>query len=157
MRPTLLRSMPSPSSTATVRLYGFLADADATASIIFLQAGLEDPALHQRYLGDLRKASEQLAIVARQVGSTSGAQKAVGTIAEGLPLYAGDVDSARANIRQGFPVGASYLRDASDRMRGQGGFATRGGMLPAATALYERGRGCSTTTTRPARQAPRWF
>jgi hypothetical protein len=127
-----------PELTATVRLYGFLADADATASIIFLQAGLEDPALHQRYLDDLQNASEQLAIVARQVGSSPGARKAVGTIAAGLPLYAGDVDSARANIRQGFPVGASYLRAASDRMRGQGDFAEEGGILPAATALYER-------------------
>ncbi len=125
-----------PELSATVRLYGFLADADATASIIFLQAGLEDPALHQRYVDDLRHAGEQLAIVARQVGSSGAARRAVETISIGLPLYAGDVDSARANIRQGNQVGASYLRDASDRMRGERQFSEQGGILPAATVLY---------------------
>jgi hypothetical protein len=36
-----------------------------------------------------------------------------------LTVYAGDVEAARANNRQGFPVGASYLNEASDLMQEQ--------------------------------------
>ena len=46
-----------------------------------------------------------------------------------LPIYSGLIESARANNRQGFPVGAAYLRPASDLMRTQ--------ILPAASTLYQ--------------------
>ena len=39
------------------------------------------------------------------------------TLATQLPVYTGLVEAARANNRQGFPVGAAYLRRASDLMR----------------------------------------
>jgi hypothetical protein len=109
-------------------LYVILADADAAASTIFLQAGFEPPALRQRYNDDLGRAGERLAaIAAADLGPD--ARAAVETLAEELPAYTGFVETARANSRQGFPVGAAYLRRASELMRVT--------ILPAATTIYE--------------------
>ena len=44
-------------------------------------------------------------------------------------MYAGQVESARTNNRLDHPLGAAYLRRASDSMRNS--------MLPAATSIYE--------------------
>ena len=54
---------------------------------------------------------------------------AIATIAQQLPVYTGLVESARTNSRLDFPVGAAYLRRASDLMRTS--------ILPAATSVYE--------------------
>jgi hypothetical protein len=45
-----------------------------------------------------------------------------------LPVYSGLIETARANNGQGFPVGAAYLREASDLRRAR--------ILPAAGRLY---------------------
>ncbi len=66
--------------------------------------------------------------VARLTESSGAGRDAIRTISQELPAYTGSVESARANIRQGFAVGGSYLRDASARMRDR--------ILPAATDLY---------------------
>ena len=50
-------------------------------------------------------------------------------ITQELPVYAGQVESARTNNRLDHPLGAAYLRRASDSMRNS--------MLPAATSIYE--------------------
>ena len=109
------------------RLYASLSDADATAATTFLRGGVEPPNLRGRYLADLRNASLQLAGLGRRVdGSVEAA--ATAAIAAELPVYSGLMETARANNRQGFPVGAAYVREASDLMRGK--------MLPAAGRLY---------------------
>jgi len=36
------------------------------------------------------------------------------------PIYAGEIETARADNRQGFPLGAAYLREASGLMRSTG-------------------------------------
>src|SRR5436190_893333 len=51
--------------------------------------------------------------------SAPQAARAIAAIAASLPEYTGLVETARANHRQGFPVGAAYLRDASELMRGR--------------------------------------
>lgn len=50
------------------------------------------------------------------------------TIGQELPVYSGLVEAARANNRQGLPVGAAYLRQASALLTGT--------ILPAASHLY---------------------
>jgi hypothetical protein len=50
-------------------------------------------------------------------------------ITQRLPVYAGLIDNARANNRQGFPVGSAYLRRASTTMRDE--------ILPSARRLYK--------------------
>jgi hypothetical protein len=108
-------------------LYASLADADATAATTFLRGGQEPSALRARYLADVRRASAQLADLGRRVEGPAQA-RAVAAAAAGLPTYTGLVETARANNRQGFPVGAAYLREASDLMRER--------ILPAAGELY---------------------
>jgi len=110
-------------------LYASLSDADATAATTFLTGGLEAPAQRERYASDLRAASGQLATLARQAGGYAQTRAAIGTLATQLPVYSGLVETARADNRQGFPVGAAYLRQASTLMREQ--------VLPAAGQLYK--------------------
>src|SRR5262249_40114488 len=99
------------------RLYASLSDADATAATTFLTRGIEPPARRQRYLADLRASSTHLIALERRSGDSAVVRNAVATIAGQLPVYTGLVESARANNRQGLPVGAAYLRQASELMR----------------------------------------
>ncbi len=110
-------------------LYASLSDADATAATTFLTGGLEPPARRERYAGDVRAASGEFATLAQQAGGSAQARAAVRTVARQLPVYSGLVETARADNRQGFPVGAAYLRRASMLMREE--------LLPAAGRLYE--------------------
>jgi hypothetical protein len=111
-----------------VTLYSSLSDANATATTTFLTGGLEPAARRAHYLQDLRLATGALTTLTREVGGSSAARAAVRTITDQLPVYSGLVESARANNRQGFPVGAAYLRQASTLLTGKS--------LPAAEQLY---------------------
>jgi hypothetical protein len=110
-------------------LYVALADADATASRAFLEAGQPSAATRARYREDLTTAARRLSSIASRPGAPRAARQAARTIAEELTVYAGRVEAARTNNQQGFPVGAAYLRDASRRMREE--------ILPQATRMYE--------------------
>jgi hypothetical protein len=118
----------APELATAENLYGNLADADTTASTIFLRAGQEPRQLRRRYLADVAAAGRQLADISRSADSSSAARRAMRTISARLPEYAGLVESARANNAQGFPVGSAYLREASATMHNE--------ILPAATDLY---------------------
>jgi len=117
-----------PALAAAQNLYGALADADATASTVYLKAGLEPAVLRQRYHDDVEAAGRYLAIVADAADISPHAQDQVRTITELWPQYTELVAEARFNSRQGFPVGARYLHQASDLMRTK--------ILPAATEIY---------------------
>ena len=110
-------------------LYLALADADATASTIFLRAGVEPPELRARYLEDLQRAGRQLATITADRDLSATAQDAIATISEALPEYASLVEAARTNNRLDFPVGAAYQREASHLMSST--------ILPAATTVFE--------------------
>jgi hypothetical protein len=116
-----------PLMVAADGLYASLSDADATAATTFLRGGIEPADLRARYVADLNRASAQLAGLGRRVQGSSEAAS-VAAIGAALPIYSGLMETARANNRQGFPVGAAYLRQASDLMRGK--------LLPAAGQLY---------------------
>jgi hypothetical protein len=116
-----------PVMVGAQRLYAALSDADATAARTFLQGGAEPAALRARYMADLRTASLELADLGRRVEGADEAA-AVAAISAALPVYSGLMETARANNRQGFPVGAAYVRQASDLMRGR--------MLAASRQLY---------------------
>ena len=111
-----------------VNLYGSLSDANATATTTFLVGGLEPPARRARYLRDVGIASNSLAELTRQVGGSGAARDAVATITGKLPIYTGLVEAARANNRQKLPIGAAYMRQASELMTST--------ILPAAGRLY---------------------
>jgi hypothetical protein len=115
-----------PLAAAAQQIYRSLSDADATAASAFLSTGTEPPALRQRYEVDIAQAGAALAKAAS--GSAGVAFPQVDMLNQQVPVYTGLVETARANNLQGFPVGASYLREASDLMRAK--------ILPAAQDLY---------------------
>ena len=106
-----------------------LSDAHALAAFSFLVGGTEPARSRQLYKRKLRDAATGLSELAAEVGETPGSGPALRDITQRLTVYSGLIDSARANQRQGFPVGSAYLRKASREMREQ--------MLPRAGALYE--------------------
>lgn len=109
-------------------IYQSLADADATASNAFLSGGLEPQADRDHYLSSVAQASTALGDASALAGTSSATAGDLRTLTNDLPLYTGLVETARTDNRVGFPVGAAYLRDASDLMRRQ--------MLPAAQHVF---------------------
>lgn len=120
------RSQTEPLLAHAANLYSALSDANATEATALLSGGLEPPAKRARYLADLRVASNALSTLTRESGTS--ATGALNTIADQLPVYSGLVESARANSRQGFPIGAAYLRAAV--------LVSTTKMLPAADLIY---------------------
>jgi hypothetical protein len=117
-----------PLSAAAQQIYRSLSDADATASSAFLSGGSEPAQLRDRYEVDLAQAGAALAKAASDVGGIIFAEQQADTLGKQLPVYAGLVETARANNRLGMPIGAAYLREASTLMRSK--------ILPAAQELY---------------------
>lgn len=100
----------------TQELRNDLVSADATATNAFLVGGLEPTEARARYEASLSEAAEavpSLAATARGEGEAAD----LATISDAVQRYAGLVESARANNRQGFPVGAAYLDQASAALR----------------------------------------
>jgi hypothetical protein len=109
-------------------IYSALADADTTAAQAFLAGGLEPAALTQRYDTDLDKATTALTSAARRTPDGGPTAQAIQQLAAGTAQYAALVATARANNRQGLPVGSSYLSAASN--------LNRDTLLPQAQALF---------------------
>ncbi|MBM2619849.1 hypothetical protein JIG36_30495 [Actinoplanes sp. LDG1-06] len=110
-------------------IYSALADADTTAAQAFLAGGLEPAALTRRYDADLERATTALTSAARRTEENGRAADAVRALSAGVATYAELVATARANNRQGKPVGASYLSEASR--------LNRETLQPQARALFD--------------------
>jgi hypothetical protein len=117
-----------PLSAAAQQIYRSLSDADATASSSFLSGGVEPGQLRDRYEVDVAQAGAALAKAAGDISGIQDAEQQVDVLGRQLPVYTGLVETARANNRLGLPVGAAYLREASNLMRTK--------LLPAAKELY---------------------
>lgn len=111
---TLDRS--EPLDNAAQNLYVALSQADASAATAFLSGGIESPQIRAQYQQALADAADALA-TATAGASDPQTRRIVGEIDADLPVYTGLVESARANNRQGFPVGSAYLREASGLMQ----------------------------------------
>src|SRR6516165_10615298 len=119
------------SSTETLsldgqRIYRALSDADATADSAFLPGGLEPINGLPRYQADIADAAAHLESATAAAGHSAAAAD-LATLSAGLPVYTGEVQTARADNRLGLPLGAAYLREASDLMRHK--------LLPAARSI----------------------
>ena len=93
-----------------------LVRADADATNAFLRGGLESAEQRQDYLDAVTQASRLIADAARAQPADNEALAALNTA---LIDYTGLIEQARANNRQGFPVGAQYLRNASTNLRAE--------------------------------------
>ncbi|WP_249401741.1 hypothetical protein [Streptomyces sp. YIM 121038] len=125
----LHRSQPLSADAAAI--YRSLADANTAASTGFLGGGQEPANIRERYQRDIERASEKLATAAANAGTggNGSSAAAISALNKLLPRYASLIERARANNRQGLPLGGAYLRYANDTMQ------TR--MLPAAEKLYK--------------------
>jgi hypothetical protein len=90
--------------------------ADATATNAFLVGGLEPPAQRATYDKALTTSSALIAQAARAQPADTVALEALN---QRMLDYAGSIEQARANNRQGLPVGAQYLRTGSAQLRGE--------------------------------------
>jgi hypothetical protein len=140
-------AVQEPLSLDAQQIYRHLSDADNTAATAFLAGGLEPPAVRQRYLADIQAAGAEIENATALGGATlGGAAKDLATLSEDLPTYTGEVETARADNRQGFPLGAAYLREASGLMRST--------LLPAADDMYTTENASLTTTSAQATGLP---
>jgi hypothetical protein len=90
-----------------------LAEANAAAANSFVAGGVEDRNQRALYEASLADAGRELEQAARLVDQDSEAHEALQALNVALPRYAGLIETARANNRQGFPVGAAYLNAAT--------------------------------------------
>ena len=92
-----------------------LVEADALATNAFLVGGLEPPEQREAYAAGIASASDALINAAANADDDDIDELA--TASESLTRYTGLIESARANNRQGFPVGVAYLKQASALLR----------------------------------------
>jgi hypothetical protein len=137
-----------PLSANAADIYRSLADANTTAAAGFLSGGDEPQEVRERYEEGIRTAAGLLSdAAARSTGSTTEEQQ-ITLLSEELPVYTGLVETARANNRQGLPLGGAYLRYADRQMQDT--------LLPAAERLYALERARAQADLDNARQWP-WF
>jgi hypothetical protein len=91
-----------------------LLSADAIATNAFLVGGLAPPAQRAAYDQAISSTSSLIAEAA-QAQPADGA--ALSALNQQVVSYAAMIEQARANNRQGLPVGAQYLRNASAELR----------------------------------------
>ncbi|MGH3720122.1 MAG: hypothetical protein ACRDRI_15020 [Pseudonocardiaceae bacterium] len=119
-----------PLNAHVTTLYRSLADADATVAAGYLSGGVEPSEVQARYHDDMVAATTSLAQAGTQAGGEVVTATRIADITTELPLYTGLVERARTNNRQGFAVGAAYLRRASKLMQNS--------ILPEAAELQQR-------------------
>lgn len=126
------RSQPLSADAAAV--YRSLADADTAAASGFLAGAQEPKDVHDQYERDIREASRLLVKAAANTDAATRSGQEIATLNVELPRYTGLIERARANNRQGLPLGGAYLRYANQKMSNV--------LLPAAERLYtaETGR-----------------
>jgi hypothetical protein len=89
-------------------IYRSLSDADATAASEFLAVRSDPSTLRARYLEGIARATEALTIASSRSANDPQAAGDLMLLAQQLPVYTGLVETARANNRLGYPLGAGY-------------------------------------------------
>lgn len=118
-----------PVIVISQNIQSLMSGADALAANSFLAGGLEPPIQRVRYQQDISQAQDNLTMAAQAGGQAAAAINAIRTLAEQDPVYTGLVETARANNRQLFPVGAGYLNRAHTVLTGT--------VIPAAQTLHD--------------------
>ncbi|MGA4998691.1 hypothetical protein [Streptomyces arboris] len=134
-----------PLSADAANIYRSLADADTMAASGFLAGAQEPKAVQDQYRKDIEEAARLLVKASANTDSSTSSWQEITTLNELLPVYTGLIERARANNRQGLPLGGAYLRYANQKMTNE--------LLPAAERLYaaETGR-----LDRDSADARRW-
>lgn len=122
----LLRSQPLSSDAASI--YRSLAHANTAASSGFLAGGQEPADVRKSYEDNIDLASKKLVAAASSTDGTSRSAELIAELNRLLPVYTDRISTARANNRQGLPLGGAWLRNANELMQDE--------MLPKAGSLY---------------------
>lgn len=141
-----LLDQSEPDAYSAQRLYTSLSVADASAGTAFISGGLEPAAVRDQYNQAIGEAAAELVAQSNRTGADQDSQLRTG-ISTGLPVYAGIVETARADNRSGLPVGAAYLSEASNLMQST--------LLPMAQELQQR-RADAITRTQRDHVRPPW-
>ena len=157
-------AVSEPLSLDAQQIFTSLSDADATAASAFLAGGLEPAQARQRYQADITQAAIRIQAASALVGSSAARTQLPGHLARQasatntaigddlailsgqLPVYTGEVGTARADNRLGLPLGAAYLREASALLRGT--------LLPAARDINTRESALLTSASAQATGLP---
>ncbi|HEY7047753.1 MAG TPA: hypothetical protein VH373_11075 [Jatrophihabitantaceae bacterium] len=91
-----------------------LVSADANLTNAFLVGGLEPPAARTAYQDGIATAAKTLADAS---GNNTSDAATLAEVNDVVTQYTGLVESARANNRLGYPLGAAYLREATNLLR----------------------------------------
>jgi hypothetical protein len=113
-----------PLTLDAQQIWSSLSDADDQAATAILAGGVEPATVRQRYDADIKAAK----VAIEDAAARGGPKDDLVTLSVGLSAYEGEVATALADNRLGYPVGAAYLRQAVQLMRDQ--------LLPAAGHLY---------------------
>jgi hypothetical protein len=105
-----------PAIVGAQHIHATLADADRSEANAFLAGAIEAAGPHHQYTTDIADAMRQLEAAAEQVGGDTAVGHQIQAISVLVTQYTTLVDIARAENEQGFPVGAAYLRQASELM-----------------------------------------
>jgi hypothetical protein len=125
-------AVSEPLTLDAEQIYQNLSDANATAANAFLAGGLEPAAARQRYEADISRAALRIEAASAMEGASAARTTAPATLtgkstatgddlaflSANLPLYTGQMETARADNRLGIPLGAAYLREASTLLQG---------------------------------------
>lgn len=130
-----------PLTLDAQHIYQDLSDASDTEATAFLSGGLEPFSLRDRYLADINGAAAAI-----ESASRDNSSKDLVTLSTDLPVYTGEIETARADNRLGYPLGAAYLREATALMRNT--------LLPAAEGLYTTETKSLTVTSAQATGLP---
>ncbi len=115
-----IRHSSVPAIIGAQRIHATLADADRAEANAFLSGATEAAGPHRQYEGDIAAAMRQLEQAAEQAGGDPSVGLQIQTISVQVSEYTSLVNIARADNQQGFPVGAAYLRQASQMMHRPG-------------------------------------
>lgn len=119
-------AVPSIVTAQSVRVK--LLEMDALASQEFLAGGADSGAQARiKYEAVRKELGEQLTVAAKNISFGKDEQGPLEVLMEKVQTYTGLVEAARANNRQGLPVGAAYLRMASSMLHAE--------MLPQTQAI----------------------
>ncbi|MDB1086743.1 hypothetical protein PJ985_04075 [Streptomyces sp. ACA25] len=137
-----------PLSSDAASIHRSLVDANTTAAAGFLAGSAEPPGVRERYEEDIAQAARLITAAAAHGSGSAESQPEIAALNTHLPLYTGLAETARANDRQGLPLGGAYLRHADRMMQDT--------MLPAADRLHRSETARYTADHREARAWP-WF
>lgn len=87
-----------------------LVSANADATNAFLVGGLEPPEQRAHFVEALAEAAR---LIAEGATAQPADKDALGALNQTLITYNGLIEQARANNRQGLPIGSQYLKDAN--------------------------------------------